>query len=95
MPGKKLKIRPSGLVLEKKRILAWHDTNVVYIGLALFSGITAIFSMVGIGVALNVSEYGRYVWIPELLLGMSLVLLAPSVFRLLQRMVLEFRDRDD
>ncbi|MEW6076984.1 MAG: hypothetical protein AB1724_04145 [Thermodesulfobacteriota bacterium] len=94
MPGKKLTIRPSGLVLKRKRILAWHDTNMVYIGLTLFSAGTAIFSISGIQVALNVPGYGPYIWVPKLLLGMSLVLMGPSVFRLLQRIIIELRERE-
>lgn len=87
-----LNIRPSGLVLEKKRILAWHDTTLVYVVLALFSMGTVIFSLTGIKVALDAAEYAEYVWIPKLLLVMSAVLLVFSVFRLLRRGFLRFRE---
>lgn len=88
-----LNMRPSGLVLEKKQILAWYDTTPVYICLVLLAMGTAIFSLVGISVALDVPEYRKYVWAPKLLLAMSAVSTFISGVRLIKRMVEKFRER--
>lgn len=81
------------LLSEKKRILAWHDTTAVYVGMALFTTGAAVFSLIGIGVALNTSEYGKYAWVPRTLLVLSAVLLVASVSRLCRRIYLRLRDR--
>ena len=89
-----LNVRPSGLVLEKKRILAWYDTTPVHIVLALFCSGTAVFALTGISVALETPEYCKYAWVPKLLLAMSVVLIFSSGFRLLQRIYIKLRERD-
>lgn len=87
-----LNMRPSGLVLEKKQILAWYDATPVYIFLGLVSLGTAIFSLVGIQVSGEVPEFVRYAWIPITLLTMSAVLAVFSAVRLLKRMVDKHRE---
>ncbi len=86
-------MRPSGLVLEKKRIPAWYDTSPVYVGLFLFALATAVFSLTGIKVAHDTPEYNRYVWVPCLLLAMSTLLMVTGGFRLLHRIYSKLRDR--
>lgn len=89
-----LNMRPRSLVLEKKRIVAWHDTVPAYIILALFSLGTVLFSVTGIKVARECPEYSQYAWVPWLLLVMSVVIFIASVSRLLHRMILTLRERD-
>jgi len=87
-----LNMRPAGLVLEKKRILAWYDSTAFYIILALFSLGAAIFSLTGIKVALVAPGYHKYIWVPEMLLVMSLILMVSSSVRLIRRMVARLRE---
>ena len=86
-----LNMRPSGLILEKKQILAWYDTTTVYICLALFSLGTAVFSLVGIQVTKDVPKFSGYAWIPRSLLIMSAVLITFCCARLLKRGVDKYR----
>ena len=88
-----LNMRPSGLVLEKKRISAWYDTSPVYLGLILFALATAVFALAGIKVGRDTPEYSRYVWVPYLLLAMSSLLMVSGGFRLIYRIYLKLRDR--
>jgi len=89
-----LKMRPSGLVLEERKILAWYDTTPVYSGLAFLSLGTVILSLTGIKVARDIAAYNKYVWVPYLLLGLSTVLAFFCGSRLSYRLFLRFRDRD-
>ena len=89
-----LNMRPSGLVLEKKQILPWYDTTLVYLCLALFAMGTAIFSLTGIHVAQGTPGFSKYVWVPRLLLIMSVVLVCSCGLRLLFRLFLRLRDSD-
>jgi len=71
--------------------LAWYDTTVVYVCLALFSLGTGGFSLVGIQVAKDVPKFSGYAWIPRSLLIMSAVLITFSCVRLLKRVVDKYR----
>ena len=86
-----LNMRPSGLVLEKKQILAWYDTTFAYVCLTMFSLGAMVFSLVGIQVARDVQGFARYAWIPYLLLVMSALLVITSIVRLLRRMFVKYR----
>lgn len=86
-----LKMRPSGLILEKRQILPWYDATPVYIGLVLFALGTAIFSLVGIDVARETARFVSLVWIPRLLLVLSVILIVCSGVRLLRRLVDRYR----
>lgn len=86
-------MRPRGLVLEEKRIVAWHDSLPAYIVMALFCLGTVIFSVFGIKTALALPEYRQYAWVPWILLVMSVVLLVASACRLLRRVFLKLRER--
>jgi len=82
-----LRMRPSGLVLEEKRILAWHDTTAAYAVAALFCLIVMVFSTIGFLAAGDIPEYNKYAWVPEILLVLSAFLFFFSVARLIRRLI--------
>lgn len=67
----------------RKIIVAWYDSEATcYLILAAMLPVM-LFSMAGISVALETPEYGDYIWVPLLLLGLSGYMTVVAAFRLL------------
>jgi hypothetical protein len=78
--------------LFRRTITPWYDSNAACIVVLAFTLLVAIFSFVGINVAESDPAYGAYVWLPLLLLLLSLAVLASTLIRLVQRLQGQYED---
>jgi hypothetical protein len=72
--------------LFRRTITPWYDSNAACIGVLIFTLLVAGFSFVGINVAEGDPAYRHYVWLPLLLLLLSLAVCASTLLRLVQRL---------
>jgi hypothetical protein len=79
--------------LFRRTITPWYDSNAACIVVLGFTLLVAVFSFVGIDVAESDPAYRAYVWLPLLLLLLSLAVLASTIIRLVQR--LQGQDGDE
>jgi uncharacterized membrane protein len=78
--------------LFRRTITPWYDSNAACIVVLMFTLLVAVFSFVGIDVAENDPAYRAYVWLPLLLLLLSLAVLASTLIRLVQRLQGPYED---
>jgi hypothetical protein len=72
--------------LFRRTITPWYDSNAACIGVLIFMLLVSGFSVVGINVAEAEPDYRDYVWLPLLLLLLSLAVCASTLIRLIQRL---------
>ncbi|MFO8048371.1 MAG: hypothetical protein R6U29_04990 [Desulfosudaceae bacterium] len=70
----------------KKIIFAWHDITFIYGVVAVAMSGVALFALSGLRVALTTAAYRSHVWVPALLLLMSVLLGVAALTRLLWRL---------
>lgn len=71
--------------LFRRVIVPWYDVELVcYVTIVFVVGII-LFSLCGIFEANAIPEYNRYIWIPILLLIMSVVVFISTIMRLVKR----------
>ena len=77
--------------LFRKVILPWYDTDVACILTGVFLLVVFCFSLTGISVALEMPESGKYIWVPGVLLVLSVVGMISTCLRLLRRHAHKFK----
>ena len=78
--------------LFRRTITPWYDSNTACIAVLVFTLLVAGFSFVGINVAEGDPAYRNYVWLPLLLLLLSLAVCASTLIRLVQRLQGQYGD---
>jgi hypothetical protein len=71
----------------RKVIVSWYDSEIVTIILLVFLAAVIGFAYFGILTAYETMEYRRYVWIPGLMMGLSLTVFLTSIVRLFRRYI--------
>jgi hypothetical protein len=80
-----LKIKFKSELLFRKAFIPWYDTELSLILTLIFAVVVLLFSMMGIAAALDTPSFSGYIWVPCLLMGLSLVLTVSSLIRLIRR----------
>ena len=75
--------------LFRKVILPWYDTKKVCFTVIVFMLIILLFGIAGILEALDKIEYHEYIWVPILLIAMSVGVIASTSIRLIKRYTLQ------
>ena len=80
-----MKIKSKSDLLFRKAFIPWYDTDFSLILTLIFAVVVLLFSMTGIAAALDTPRYADYIWLPALLLILSLILTISSLIRLIRR----------
>ncbi len=71
--------------LFRRVIIPWYDTEIAcYFAVVFMAGVIA-FSVAGIKEANSTPEFHQHIWIPIILLIMSVVVFISTLFRLVRR----------
>ena len=69
----------------RKAVIPWYDSTTAYIIVVLLMLLVLLFAVAGIAVARENPAYQGYLWVPALLLAMSVVIIATTTIRLIKR----------
>jgi hypothetical protein len=78
--------------LFRRTITPWYDSDAACITVLVFTLLVAGFSFVGVNVAEGDAAFRAYVWLPLLLLLLSLAVSASTLIRLVQRLQGQYGD---
>ena len=76
---------PSKSPLFRRVIVPWYDTEPVCYFTLVFSVGVILFSLAGISEANSTPAFKPYIWVPSLLLIMSIVVFISTLMRLIRR----------
>jgi len=71
--------------VHRRLIVPWYDTEAACYAILLVMFLVFLFSLTGIGVAAAYEEYRRHMWVPVLLLVLSVGVLISTLIRLIRR----------
>lgn len=80
-----MKIKSKSDLLFRKAFIPWYDTEISLALTLIFAIVVLLFSMTGIAAALDTPRYAGYIWVPCLLMALSLTLTISSLIRLIRR----------
>jgi hypothetical protein len=69
----------------RKVIIPWYKSTSAYIIMIVFMLVVILFALAGISVAREYPEYHGYVWVPAVLLAMSVAIIITTTVRLIKR----------
>ena len=69
----------------RKIIIPWYKSTSAYIMMIVFMLVVVLFALAGISVARGYPEYQGYVWVPAVLLVMSVAIIITTAARLVKR----------
>ena len=69
----------------RKVIIPWYKSTSAYILMIVFMLAVFLFALAGVSVAREYSEYQGYVWVPVVLLVMSVAIIITTTARLIKR----------
>ena len=69
----------------RKVIIPWYKSTSAYIIMMVFMLVVILFALAGISVAREYPEYQGYVWVPAVLLAMSVAIIITTTARLIKR----------
>lgn len=79
----KLKVRNE--LLFRKAFIPWYDTDLFLYLTLIFAVVVLLFSMNGVAAALDNPQFTGYIWVPCLLMMLSLALTISTLIRLIRR----------
>jgi hypothetical protein len=80
-----LQIKTKSDLLFRKAFIPWYDTELSLLLTLIFAVVVLLFSMTGIAAALDTPRFNGYLWVPCLLMVLSLTLTISSLIRLIRR----------
>lgn len=80
-------------VVHRKVFAPWYDTDTMCAITMLFAVLVMLFCLAGISVCEKQGEFQNYIWIPALLLTMSVVLFVSILIRLVRRVTIRHQNR--
>jgi hypothetical protein len=80
-----LKVKSKSELLFRKAFIPWYDTEFSLFLTLIFAVVVLLFSMTGIAAALDTPRFNGYIWVPCLLMVLSLALTISSLIRLIRR----------
>lgn len=69
----------------RKAVIPWYHSTTAYIIVVFFMLMVILFATAGFAVARQNPAYQRYLWVPAVLLAMSIAIFATTVIRLIKR----------
>jgi hypothetical protein len=69
----------------RKAVIPWYNSTTAYIIVILFMLLAILFAAAGLAVARENPDYQGYIWVPALLLAMSVAIIATTAIRLIKR----------
>ena len=69
----------------RKAVIPWYSSTTAYIMVVLFMLAVFLFAVSGIAVARQNPSYQGYIWVPAVLLAMSVAIIATTAIRLIKR----------
>ncbi len=69
----------------RKAVIPWYNSTTAYIIVALFMLLVFLFAAAGLAVARENASYHGFIWIPAVLLAMSVAIIATTTIRLIKR----------
>jgi ABC-type Na+ efflux pump permease subunit len=69
----------------RKAVIPWYNSTTAHIIVVLFMLVVVLFAAAGLAVARENPDYQGYIWVPALLLAMSVAIIATAVIRLIKR----------
>lgn len=69
----------------RKTVIPWYNSTTAHIFVALLMLLVLLFAVAGIAVARENPTYQAYIWVPALLLAMSVAVIVATVIRLIKR----------
>lgn len=80
-----MQIKTKSDLLFRKAFIPWYDTELSLLLTLIFAVVVLLFSMTGIAAALDTPRFNGYLWVPCLLMVLSLTLTISSLIRLIRR----------
>jgi uncharacterized membrane protein len=69
----------------RKAVIPWYNSTTAYVMVVLFMLLVILFAIAGITVARDNPAYQGFIWIPAVLLTMSIAILTTTIVRLIKR----------
>ena len=69
----------------RKAVIPWYNSTTAHIIVVIFMFLVILFAAAGLAVARENPVYQGYIWVPALLLTMSVAIIATTVIRLIKR----------
>ncbi len=69
----------------RKAVIPWYNSTTAHIVVVLLMLLVLLFAVTGIAVARENPAYQGYIWVPVLLIAMSVAVIAATVIRLIKR----------
>jgi len=69
----------------RKIIVPWYDSGPVCLLLIVFMDLVFLFAAAGFTLVYETPEYARHIWVPLVLMAMSLTVILSVVIRLIRR----------
>lgn len=80
-----MKIKTKSELLFRKAFIPWYDTDLAMLLTLIFALVVVLFSMAGIAAALDTPRFNGYIWVPCLLMVLSLTITISTLIRLIRR----------
>jgi hypothetical protein len=69
----------------RKAVIPWYNSTTTHVIVAIFMLLVFLFAIAGVAVARENPAYQRYIWVPAVLLAMSVAIIATTAIRLIKR----------
>jgi hypothetical protein len=69
----------------RKAVIPWYNSTTAYVMVVLFMLLVVLFAIAGITVARENPAYQRFIWVPAVLLTLSIAVLTTTIIRLIKR----------
>ena len=69
----------------RKPVIPWYQSKTAYSIMVVFMLVVFLVGMTGISVSREIEEYNGYLWIPAVLVILSLCLMIINIIRLIRR----------
>ena len=69
----------------RKPVIPWYQSKTAYSIMVVFMLVVFLVGLTGISVSREIEEYNGYLWIPAVLVILSLCLMITNIIRLIRR----------
>ena len=69
----------------RKAVIPWYHSTTAHLMVILLMLLVLLFAVAGIAVARDNPAYQGYIWVPALLLAMSVAIICTTAIRLIKR----------
>lgn len=80
-----MKVKFKSELLFRKAFIPWYDTEPAMVLILSFVVAVLLFSIIGVAASLDTPGYHAYIWVPSLLVLLSLAITISTLIRLIRR----------